>query len=399
MRVLLVTSEFPPGPGGIGTHAYQLAIGLHQLGWSVTALASQDYATDEEIDSFDSAQPFLVTRLRKVGGSVFEAAYRGLKLDQCLRESRPDVLVASGSRAVIVSAMRWRGRKLPWLAVGHGTEFGFRRGWEAAAVRSAFGRATAVVCVSEFTREQMLLAGVRPRDVRVIPNGADPGRFRLLPESDARAIRMEMSLPNGPLLVTVGNVSSRKGQDVVVRALPSVLKRCPEVQYAIVGLPTLEREIRDLARKLGVADRVHLLGRIDDTRLVTILNAADVFVMTSRHTTDGDFEGYGIAVIEAALCGLPSVVTSGSGLAEAVSDGLTGICVPPEDPAETAGAILRLLEDGSLRSRMGEAARLRAEGEQTWSGRVAEYHALLAGMAVSGGTSSIARARTGSSAP
>ena len=243
----------------------------------------------------------------------------------------------------MLAAARLAGRRVPLVAMGHGTEFGGRGGWQAAAVRAAFGRAAAVICVSEFTRGQMHGAGIRPTQERVIPNGADPARFRCLPETDAAAIRQELGLPlDGPVIVTVGNVTERKGQDIVVRALAEI----PEpLHYAIVGMPTRGMEIASLAAGLGVADRVHLLGRLDAARLVRLLNAADIFVMTSRHTRDGDFEGYGIAVIEAALCGLPAVVAAGSGLAEAVVDGKTGICVAPEDATATAAAIRRLLQD------------------------------------------------------
>ena len=354
-----------------------MATGLCRLGWKVAVLASQDYAADREIDDFNKTQPFEVVRFRKIAGPAFEAVYRGIVLTRRIRSFAPDVLVASGSRAVMLAAARFAGSHLPLVAMGHGTEFGARHGWRAAVLRKAFGRAAAVVCVSEFTRGQMHLAGIHPKRERVIPNGADPGRFRLLPKADAAAIREELGLSGVPLLVTVGNVTSRKGQDIVVRALPAIRERIPDIHYAIVGLPTLGDEIRRLAKDLGVADRVHLLGRVDQTRLVRLLNAADVFVMTSRHTRDGDFEGYGIAVIEAALCGRPSVVASGSGLSEAVDEGKTGLCVAPEDPAATANAIRMLLEDDALRTRMGEAARLRAEREQTWSHRVAQYDALL----------------------
>ncbi len=75
------------------------------------------------------------------------------------------------------------------------------------------------------------------------------------------------------------------------------------------------------------------------------MSVADVFVMTSRHANDGDFEGYGIAVIEAALCGTPAVVSDNAGLVEAISPGTTGLTVPPDDPAATSNAILSLLGD------------------------------------------------------
>ena len=343
--------------------------------WEVLVLASQDYAAAADVTAFNGTQPFRVVRFRKVPGPPFEAVYREVVLAREIRSFAPDVLLASGSRPVMLAAARLSGRKIPLVAMGHGTEFGGRGGWQAAAVRRAFGRTAAVICVSEFTRAQMHAAGIRPKQERVIPNGADPERFRCMPKTDGAAIRRELGLPPGvPLIVTVGNVTERKGQDIVVRALAEMPG---PLHYAIVGMPTRGVEIASLAAELGVAERVHLLGRLDGPRLVRLLNAADIFVMTSRHTRDGDFEGYGIAVIEAALCGLPAVVAAGSGLAEAVVDGKTGLCVAPDDPAATAAAIQGLLHDAALRSKMAEAARQRAEREQTWAHRMGDYDSLL----------------------
>ena len=377
MRVLIVSSEFPPGPGGIGTHAHQLGVGLRRLGWDVCVLTSQDYASEGEVAAFNSAQPFKIVRLRRVPGPAIEAIYRGLELRRFLRAFQPDVLVASGSRSVMLAAARGAGRTTPLVAVGHGTEFGARSGWTSRVTRWAFQRAAAVVSVSEFTRSEMLRSGIVPRSDRVIPNGADPDRFHVLPRTETMRTRSELGLPDAPLVVTVGNVTPRKGQDVVVRALALV----PGVHYAIVGMPTRGEDIRRLAAELGVGERVHLLGRLDDARLVRLLNASDLFAMTSRRTADGDFEGYGIAVVEAALCGLPSIVSEGSGLAEAIDHGQTGVCVPQEDPPATAAALRQLLSDPGHLRRMGVAARHRAEAEQTWDRRMPAYDALLREMA------------------
>lgn len=377
MRALLVSSEFPPGPGGIGTHAHQLASGLNRLGWDVLVLTSQDYASDQEVSAFNRLQPFPVVRFRPIPGAPLEAVYRETVLARNIRNHGPQVLISSGSRAVMLAAARWAGRSVPWVAIGHGTEFGGSGGWQARAVRGAMRRATAVVCVSEYTRGLMFAAGIRPKIERVIPNGADPERFRALAEADSISIRAELGLPRGHLLVTLGNVTERKGQDVVVRALPAIRERVPDIRYAIVGLPTRGEEIRRLAKELGVADRVHLLGRLDDARLVRLLNAADLFVMTSRRTAEGDVEGYGIAVVEAALCGKAAVVSADSGLEEAVRHGETGLTVPQNDSPAVARAVLSLLQDEALRRRMGDAARLRAETEQTWGTRLREYDSLL----------------------
>jgi phosphatidylinositol alpha-1,6-mannosyltransferase len=377
LRMLLLTSEFPPGPGGIGTHAYQLASGLSRLGWGVRVLTSQDYATESEVTAFNRGQPFPIVRFRRIAGPPVEAVYREIVLMRHIRAQLPDIIVASGSRAILLAAARWAGTRSPWVAIAHGSEFCGCSGWQSRAVRTAFGRATAVVFVSEYTRRHLHAAGVRTRADHVVPNGADSVRFRVLPEAESISIRTELGLPQGPLLVTLGNVTERKGQDVVVRALPAIHDRVPAVHYAIVGLPTLGEKIRRLAKELGVADHVHLLGRLDDARVVRLLNAADLFVMTSRRTADGDVEGYGIAVVEAALCGKPAVVSADSGLVEAVEEGRTAVVVPQDDPTATAEAVMSLLVNDSRRLRMGELARLRAEGEQTWPGRVQRYDDLL----------------------
>ncbi|HKD17398.1 MAG TPA: glycosyltransferase, partial [Thermoanaerobaculia bacterium] len=155
-RLLMLASEFPPGPGGIGTHAHQLVVGLRRRGWEVRVLTNQDYASDGEVMAFNAAQAFEIVRLRRVAGPAVEAIYRGLALARNLRAFRPNVLVASGSRSVMVAAARGAGRAIPLVAIGHGTEFGGGSGWQSKAVRWAFRRAAAVVSVSEFTRAQML---------------------------------------------------------------------------------------------------------------------------------------------------------------------------------------------------------------------------------------------------
>jgi phosphatidylinositol alpha-1,6-mannosyltransferase len=135
--------------------------------------------------------------------------------------------------------------------------------------------------------------------------------------------------------------------------------------------------LTQLARQLSVQNHVHFLGVVDDTDLVRWLNCADVFVMTSRTTDTGDCEGFGIAVVEAALCGKPAVVSALSGLVEAIAENLTGLAVPENDERATAAAIVSLLSNTLLRTEMGNAAQIRARHSQTWETCGAQYDALL----------------------
>jgi len=184
-------------------------------------------------------------------------------------------------------------------------------------------------------------------------------------------------LGKAPLLLSVGHVNERKGHDVVIRALPEILSVAPDVHFVVIGLPTLRARLEALAAQAGVTEHVHFLGRVGQDTLLEAYNACDIFLMPSRNAPDGDFEGFGIAAVEAALCGKPSIVSVGSGLAEAVQGEVTGICILEDDPAAMAAAVIRLLSTPELRTQMGEAARQRAISEQTWSVRVREYDEFL----------------------
>ena len=117
MKLLLINTEFPPGPGGIGTHAMQIGAQLSALGWEVTAATPQDYAPAGEIEAFNAPSPFNVVRLRHIPGPPFEALYRYLTVARIIRDWKPDVMLATGERSVWL-ARTWRAsaerRGWPW---------------------------------------------------------------------------------------------------------------------------------------------------------------------------------------------------------------------------------------------------------------------------------------------
>jgi phosphatidyl-myo-inositol dimannoside synthase len=378
-RLLLISTEFPPGPGGIGTNAYQIALQLSRLGWEVAVLCAQDYMPDAEIKMFNAQQPFRVKPLvsAKHRSNIWIARWR--TTNYWLNHWRPDIVLATGTRAVWLAAALATFRRLPpWVAIGHGSEFAQPAAWRRAITRYAFERASAVICVSHFTSRQMTAAGIKPKYSEVIHNGADHTRFAPMTAEEILPVCESLGLTFGGRFVpTIGNVTERKGQDTVIRAMPSILSYFPDVHYLIAGLPTNLHKYAALAAELGVGDHVHFLGFVPDSQVPALLSMSKVFVMTSRYTPGGKFEGYGISVVEAALCGIPAVVSDDSGLVEAIVPGVTGIAVPPNDPAATADAIESLLADEARRRQMGEAARRHALAEQTWERRGRSYNQFL----------------------
>jgi len=368
-RLLLLSSEFPPGPGGIGTHAFQLARHLTRLNWTVQVLSPQPYVSVTERADFNRRQPFSILSLPERERGRFWWAERVRMVASALRAFKPDVLLATGRRSLWMASGIQSLSNSPWVAIGHGSEFQNRNRGTEWLTRRAIGRAELVIAVSDYTAG-LIRHIATPRRLVVIPNAADGDRFR--PGLDTSELRRAWDIQKQPVLLTVGQVSERKAQDIIIRAMPNILAVFPDTQYIMAGLPSRESEFWRLAVELGVQDHVRFAGMIADDVLPQVYNLADLFVLVSRRTVDGDVEGYGIVVQEAALCGVPAVVSRDCGLTEAILEGTTGLSVPPNDPAATAAAIIDLLGNSKRRIEMGRCAREQAL-TATWAERAAEY--------------------------
>lgn len=378
MKILILSSEFPPGPGGIGTHAFQLAKNFALASQEVQVLTPQDYAAEEEIADFNGSQPFAISRF--IGGKTAfsKALTRICKLNSILRHFKPDVVLVSGSRSIwMASFLMTFYRNVPWIVVAHGTEFGQMHGLNAWVTKFSANQASALICVSEYTRQAVRALGVDKPPMEVVHNGADDAQYFKLDQDKIIELRRSLDVENKFVLLTVGNVSARKGQEVVIRALPAIRQKAPQVVYWMAGLPSERESLQRLAKNLGVEESVRFLGRVSNQRLLELYNACDLFVMTSRQLENGDFEGYGIAVIEAALCGKAAVVSDNSGLAEAVLDGQTGLLVPQNDKESTADAILQLVVDSAQLHQLSVQAQKRAVNSQTWDKVTGNYLDIL----------------------
>jgi len=381
-KLLLVTREFPPGPGGIGTHAFKVAQHLQALGWDVTVVSEQNRASGAEVRAFNAAQPFRVLRIPSLPLGPAKVLFRFLAVFLSLVRVRPAIVLATHAQMVWFSTILSYGYLRPVVAVGHGSEYRYTEGWRSAITRWAFSNVAGVINVSEFTAGLMTAAGIRAERQVVIPNGADAEDFGSATEEQVRQLREEYGLTGCKVILTVGLLSERKGQDIVIRALPQILAEVPGARYLIAGMAddaAVEQRYRALAAELGVAEAVVFAGRVPQALLPACYALCDVFTLTSRVSGDGAVEGYGIVAVEAALCGKPSVVSEGSGLMEAILPGETGLSVPQDDPEATARALGTLLKDDALREAMGRAALAHSTSAQGWKHRIHAYDTFLRG--------------------
>jgi phosphatidylinositol alpha-1,6-mannosyltransferase len=135
-------------------------------------------------------------------------------------------------------------------------------------------------------------------------------------------------------ILTVGSTSQRKGQLNVVHALPSLLKSYPNAHYYMIGLEGYKEKIASKAELLYIPDHCHLLGKLSDAEMYEQYRQTEVYMLLSEHTSDGDFEGFGISVLEANYFGVPAIGSKNSGIEDAIEDGKTGILVDPHQPEQ-----------------------------------------------------------------
>jgi phosphatidylinositol alpha-1,6-mannosyltransferase len=380
LKALLLAHDFPPVfSGGIAMYYHQLSRALAN---ELAVLAPDGPGCPE----FDSGQPFEVDRremplvppafltgggpgavgwlrLAYTAAAQWLAFYRGAK--RKLRRDEIDVLLIGHLYLGPLGPRLRRVTGFPFGIMLHGSELHRYAGVEAVqrGARRTLDAADFLVVNSDFTRRQYLERGVK-RDQRFLKlnPGVDTDRFR--PDAgDPAAVRERFDLGQRPLLLSVARLVEWKGQDVVLRSLPRMIERVPELAYMIVGDGPYRAGLERLAVELGVREHVVFAGFVSGSDLPSFYRAARVMVVPSREFREHlPVEGFGIVYLEAAACGVPVIGGRGGGTDESIVDGVTGFRVDPRDADAVASATLELLSDDPLHARMAAAAIEHARG-------------------------------------
>jgi glycogen(starch) synthase len=162
-----------------------------------------------------------------------------------------------------------------------------------------------------------------------------------------------------PWILFVGQLTPRKGYDVALQAMPTIVARFPSATLLMVsGINTADQDRVDtMSRALGIQERVRFLGRLEDNALVNLFRSSDVYVTPTR------YEGFGLTLLEAMACGAPVVCADAPAANEIVRDGENGLLSAPEDAASLAAGVVRVLADSSLRERLRQGGRRTAARE------------------------------------
>ena len=354
--VFLITHEFYPVRGGIATFAEEIAKASAGLGFDVEVWAPSAPLPEAK------QWPFRLRRLPLKGTHDLWCQLRlAFQLVRTRRQLRHAIVYLPEPGPMLTMMLlqffhAFRPRRL--VLTFHGSEIlkfssSPLRRWLAGRL---IGHAARVSTLTNFTQELLLASFPEAAEKICLTPGALRADFVIVPPKPAR--------PPGKIVVlTVGRLHPRKGQLLTLRALQAL---APDVrarlEYWIVGSQSKGRYGETLRAAAAEADfDVKFLGNLPDEELAEIYERADIFAMTSVNL-EHSIEGFGLVYLEAAAHGLPVVAHDVGGVSEAVADGVTGLLVPPNRPAQLAAAFEQLIHDDALRHRLGEAGR-------EWAGR------------------------------
>lgn len=353
MKIAIATTSFLPNVGGAELVMHHLAQQWCRMGHEVCVINSTtDQATHPE--ALYCARQFKMLR----GSSRFSyhrfpfGGYATRAMQRALRAYRPDFI--SGHFGYPVGVwLGWMKNLPPYLVTDHGPAVcTFSWGGRARynfddIIGECLNRATGVVAISTWARQQLQDLRVRPDKIVDIPNGADLERFGRRVDLN---IRSKFNLPADSLLVlSVGRDHAQKAFDVGIKAFAQASIGIPEARYLILGRQTTRWQ--SLVDDLGCSGRVILCDGLYGDELVAAYQQADVFLSSSI------FELCPLVVVEAMAGGCPAVVTNVSGSQDMIHTGENGIVVEPGDIPAMANALRQLLEQPELREQYSQAAR------------------------------------------
>lgn len=371
-RILILSEDYPPYPGGIAQWARGMARGLAVAsGADIRVLyrPRKDYKVPPA-DTGLSLVPIPGKRWKQFRTWICRKSLR-----ETIRSGyKPDLVIATTWNVArgLTGLKEKHGFRL--VLVVHGLEItrpmpALKRWW----LKETLEKVDQIISVSRFTAGRLIAGypGIEPK-VRILPNGIDPGDFQsstLVP-----ALRQRFNPDGLPLLLTFARVIERKGHDTVIRALPAIIRETGPVVYLIAGKweETWYQNLLQLITDLRLESVVRFTGYVTDEEKVAIYQMSDLYVMMSREL-DGDTEGFGITYLEANVCGKPVIGGRSGGVADAIVDGETGYLVGPTDVEGLAGRCIGLIKNPGLRSQLGENGRKRVLSNLTWQALAARF--------------------------
>ncbi len=377
MRIGYFVSRFPYNPrdekhserfpySGLEGAAYNLAINMAHRGHEVSVFTTA-------IDSKDSIEKYENMTIYRYGTN-FRMFYRHISFNLLFKPLKYDVDIvhAHSNESILAALLYTKRKKIPLILTYHGDVFGYYGGFILKTsvyfynrlVNKLLSYANIIISPSEYFIEESRFLRKYKDKIIAIPNGINIKEFDVpyLKEE----CREKLGLIDKNIILFVGNIHPYKGTDVLIKAMPKIVKHVPDTELVFVGKGVMKNALEMLSKRLGVENYVKFAGFVEDGLKPFYYNAADVFCLPSTMST----ESFGIVNLEAMACGVPIVASKVGGIPDVVKDGENGLLVPPKDSEALADAIIYLLKNEDVREKMGKNGRKKVE-DYPWE-RIAE---------------------------
>jgi len=375
--ILLLTNDFGPRAGGIETFIIGLLERMPK--GEVIVYTSKQVGSE----SFDKKwlENFGVEVIRDSSKILLPTPGVIRSVRRVIKQSKVEKIWFGAAAPLAISARFLRaGNVKKIVALSHGHEVWWSKVFPFNFAMKEISRSVDVLTfLGDYTGS---VIGKHFKDkakiVKIAP-GIDINHFK--PERDpskVNAVRAELKIGSEPLILSVGRLVHRKGQDKLITAMPKILAKWPDAKLLLIGQGPRKAKLDSLVAKYGIEDSVIFLGSIAYADLPKYLNAADLFVMPSRSRLMGlEVEGLGIVYLEASACALPVIAGSSGGAPDALIDGKTGYVVDGMDINQIANRVLSLIDNSKVAKEMGEAGRLWVENNWSWDIWSSAFNELL----------------------
>lgn len=353
--VLFVTNDFGPRAGGIETFIIGL---IQRRPFGTTVIYTSFQENSEQYDS-DWLANYGVRVIRDRSKILLPTPRVAFNLRAIIkREGITTAAFGAAAPLGLLSASMKRAGVTRTVALTHGHEVWWAKVFPFNLLLRRIGSTVDVLTyLGDFTRaaiSQGISAKAQSSMVKVAP-GIDVDHF--IP-TDASALRESLGITKKKVIVSVGRLVHRKGQDCLIESMPQILSSVPDAHLLLIGQGPYREHLQELVRKHRLESSVTFIGRIEYKDLPMYLCAGEIFAMPSRSRLMGlEVEGLGIVYLEASSCGLPVLAGSSGGAPDAVVQNITGLVVDGTNHEQIATAAIDLLNNSAASQLMGAAGR------------------------------------------
>jgi phosphatidylinositol alpha-1,6-mannosyltransferase len=364
-KTLCITNDFGPRAGGIETFVIGLiermprdSVVVYTSNQGDTSAYDRNWLEKYGVEVIRDKRKVLLPTFR-VGKQARKVLHdRGIKR-VFFGAAAPLALLSHGLRKAGATRI---------VALTHGHEVWWAKVWPFNWLLRRIGNGVDVLTyLGSFTQRAIsrsLSTGAKEAMVRIAP-GIDTSHFA--PDAKSSQLKRELELEGKRVIVSVGRLVHRKGQDTLVESLPRILESYPDAHLLFVGVGPHLQYIHKRAVQLGVLGSISFVGRVQYQELPRFISVGEIFAMPSRSRLAGlEVEGLGIVYLEASACGLPVVGGLSGGAPDALLEGVTGFAVDGLIPDCVSEAIIKLLDDPEMGKRMGSRGRQWIVDEWEW---------------------------------